>query len=445
MTAQLRKEMTDVQSLRIALTQKEKDTLTGKQGAVLQKILKTVVFFGEALGAKRLVNITGKGHFVISHAIPGISPSLEMLDALIAADLKTRYPFTLDPIAPLDYENWWLNPDQVKTLDRMYRDQKPYDEKMLQLGLWNHEAYTCTPYLPEIGNLPKRGDVLAWSESTCVVFANSVLGARTNRNGAILDLLCNIIGKAPLSGFLTDEGRQASWRIEVKTEKLPPPQLLGAAIGGKILADVPYIAGLDRFLGTDLNPFVRDYLHEMGAACAAAGAVGLYHVENITPEAIDYKLDLLTGDYRTLIIDEDVLRNLLRSYPVLWNTINVKPEKCYLGCPHLSSNQLEWWAKKIHERLKQHGTKLLKVKTTICSAPQVLAKFRKNKKVFRKLSQAGVRFSAACPMQLFDNAVSKDEAIITNSNKLRTYTPARFFPDEEIVGILVTGEILEGE
>ena len=124
--------MTDFQSLRIALTQKEKEILSGEKGATLQKILTTVVLYGEALGAKKLVNITGKGHFVISHAIPGISPSLEMLDALIAAGLKTQYPFTVDPMAPLDYENWWLNPDQVKTLDRMYRDQKHYDEKMLQ-------------------------------------------------------------------------------------------------------------------------------------------------------------------------------------------------------------------------------------------------------------------------------------------------------------------------
>ena len=441
----LRENMTDFQSLKIALTQKEKEILAGKKGATLQKILTTVVLYGEALGAKKLVNITGKGHFVISHAIPGISPSLEMLDVLIAAGLKTQYPFTVDPMAPLDYENWWLNPDQVKTLDRMYRDQKRYDEKMLHLGLWGHEAYTCTPYLPEIGNVPKQGDILAWSESTCVVFANSVLGARSNRNGAILDLLCNVIGKAPLFGFLTDEGRQATWWIEVKTEKLPPPQLLGAAIGRKVLADVPYIVGLSRFLGTGMNPCVRDYLHEMGAACAAAGAVGLYHVENITPEAVDYETDLLTSDYATFIIDEKMLQNLLQSYPVLWNTKNAKPEKCYLGCPHLSLNQLAWWADKIHERLKKQGTRLLNVKTTICSAPQVLERFRKNKKAFQKLSQAGVRFSPACPMQLFDNAVSMNQAIITNSNKLRTYTHARFFPDEEIVDILVTGEIMEGK
>jgi hypothetical protein len=257
-----------------------------------------------------------------------------------------------------------------------------------------------------------------------------------------MDLLCNIAGKVPLSGLLTDEGRQAIWKIEVKTAKLPPPQLLGAAIGEKVLADVPYIVGLDRFLGTGINPYTRDYLHDLGAACATAGAVGLYHVENITPEAVDYGIDLLTNDFKTYVIDEGKLQDLLRSYPVLWKDKDAKPEKCYLGCPHLSLDQLEWWADRIHERLKKQGTKLLKVKTVICSASQVLEKFMENKKGWQRLSQAGVKFSPACPMQLFDNDLSKDEAIITNSNKLRTYTNARFFPDKEILEILTTVEIM---
>jgi hypothetical protein len=428
-------------NMKISLTQEEKDILEGKQGAMLQKIMKTVVLYGEALEAKRLVDITGKGHFVITHAIPGISPSMEMLDALLAADLKTMHPFTLDPIAPLDYENWHLTPAQKMTLDQMYQAQKSYDEKMQQLGLLSPEACTCTPYLPEVGNMPGRGDILAWSESACVVFVNSVLGARSNRNGAIMDLLCNIVGKVPLSGFLTDEGRKATWRIEIKTAELPSPQLLGAAIGKTVLADVPYIAGLDRFFGTDMDQDARDYLHEMGAGGATAGAVGLYHVENMTPEAVDEGPDLLVGGFNSHIIDDDVLQDLLKSYPVLWADKNAQPEKCYLGCPHLSLNQLEWWADKIHEALMMENRKAIKIKTTICAAPKVLAKFRKNKKAWKQLTRAGVKFSPACPMQLFDNNLSEKEAIITNSNKLRAYTNARFFLDEQIVKIMTTGDI----
>jgi predicted aconitase len=209
--------MIALEHLRIGLTREERDILRGRQGPVLQKVMETVVLYGEALGAERLVDIDGNGHFVIAYAIPGIAPSMEMLDELVAAGLKTKTPFTLDPKPPLDFENWWLNPAQVQLLEQMYEDQERYDERMGQLGLRDSDAWTCTPYLPQVGNIPKRGDVLAWSESACAIFANSVLAARTNRNGAVMDLLCGIVGKAPLAGLLTDKGRRATWLIEVDT------------------------------------------------------------------------------------------------------------------------------------------------------------------------------------------------------------------------------------
>ncbi|HEY72900.1 MAG: hypothetical protein B6I35_04775 [Anaerolineaceae bacterium 4572_32.2] len=433
--------MTNLENLEIKLTQEERDILQGEQGTAMQKVMKSVVLYGEALGAERLVDIEGDGHFVIAYAIPGIAPSMEMLDELTAAGLETKSPFTLDPKPPLDFENWWLNPNQVQLLKQMYRDQERYDEKMLQLGLRDTDACTCTPYLPQVGNVPKRGAILAWSESACAIFANSVLAARTNRQGAIMDLLCGIAGKTPLAGLLTDEGRRAAWLIEVHTNKLPPPQLLGAAIGMQVLADVPFIVGLDRFLGPGLNTETRDYLHEMGAACATAGAVGLFHVENITPEAIDYGRELLVPDHENYAIDDRHLDDLLASYPVLWTDKDAKPEKCFIGCPHLSLEQLYWWTEKIHGGLQAKGRARLAVKTTMCAAPQVLQTFRSDAEARQKLEGAGVKLSAGCPMQLFDNDLSAGDAIITNSNKLRAYTAARFFPDEELAEIMVSGGI----
>ena len=433
--------MANLENLEIKLTQEERDILRGKQGPTMQKVMKTVVLYGKALGAERLVDIEGGGHFVIAYAIPGIAPSMEMLDELVAAGLKTKSPFTLDPKPPLDFENWWLNPEQVQLLKQMYQDQERYDERMLQLGLRGPDACTCTPYLPQVGNVPKRGDILAWSESACAIFANSVLAARTNRHGAIMDLLCGIAGKTPLAGLLTDEGRRATWLIEVNTDKLPLPQLLGAAIGMQVLADVPFIVGLDRFLGPGLNKETRDYLHEMGAACATAGAVGLFHVENITPEAIDYGRDLLVPNHETYSIDDRQLEDLLASYPVMWTDKDAKPDKGFIGCPHISLQQLYWWTKKIHSGLQARGQRRLAVKVTMCAAPQVLQTFKSDAEARQKLEGAGVKLSAGCPMQLFDNNLSAGEAIVTNSNKLRAYTAARFFPDEELVEILVSGEI----
>ena len=433
--------MGNLDNLAIELSQEERDILQGKQGLVLQRIMETVVLYGEAMGAERLVDIEGDGHFVIAYAIPGIAPPLEMLDELLAAGLKTRFPFTLDPRPPLDFENWWLRPEQVQMLEEMYQEQMPYEQKLLQLGLRDPDAWTCTPYLPQVGNIPKRGAILAWSESACAIFANSVLGARTNKNGAIMDLMCSIVGKTPLAGLLTDEGRRATWLIEIHTERLPPPQLLGAAIGKKVLADVPYIVGLDRWLGSGLDARSRDYLHEMGAGCATAGAVALFHVENITPEAIDYARELLLPGYQSFCIDDQYLQDLLASYPPLWEDKGATPEKCFIGCPHLSLRQLYWWTAKVGAALSAHGRRRLSVKTTLCAAPQVLREFESDAEACEKLKDAGVKLSAGCPMQLFDNDLSAGEAIVTNSNKLRAYTAARFFPDEELVEILVSGKI----
>jgi len=434
--------MADLENLKIKLTEEERDILQGKQGPTMQKVMETVVLYGEALGADRLVDIEGDGHFAIPWASPGIAPPLEMLDQLAAAGLKTTHPFTLDPRAPLDTENLSLRPEQEQTLEHMYRDQALYDERMLQLGLRDTDAYTCSPCLPEVGNAPKRGTVLAWSESSCVIFANSVLGARSNRNGAIMDLLSNIVGKTPLTGLLTDEGRRASWLVEVETTRLPHPQMLGAAIGMRVLEDVPFIVGLDSFLGAGLGEETVDYLREMGAACATYGAVGLFHVRGITPEVVDQGTELLLADHATLVIDDQELQDLLASYPLLWPDKGARPERCFIGCPHLSLRQLYWWTNEIHNTLQARGQRQLAVQTIVCAAPQVLQKFKADAKAYQRLERAGVKLSATCVETLFEHVLGPKDAILTNSNKLRVYSTARFFPDEELIEILVSGEMI---
>lgn len=403
--------------------------------------MRTVVGYAEALSAERLVEITGNGHFVIAYALPGIAPSVAMLDELVATGLTTCRPFTLDPLPPLDYENWFLDPAQIEKLETMYADQGVYMERMASLGLLAPDACTCTPYLPEVGNLPRRGDILAWSESACVVFANSVIGARSNRNGAIVDLLCNIVGRAPLSGLLTDEGRRATRRVEVVTESLPVAQLLGAAIGRYVVAEVPYVVGLDRWLGPPEERATLDYLHEMGAAAATAGAVGLFHVEGVTPEAVDEGEGLLVPGYDTYRVDEGVLSRLETGLPVLWEDPGAAPDKCFVGCPHLSLEQLRRWAQSIVAELGDRGLERVRVPTTLAAAPGVLRAFGEDADLAGRLREAGVRLSPGCAMQLFDDDLSAGEAIITNSSKLRAYTHARYFRDEEIVRIVTEGSI----
>ena len=208
-----------------------------------------------------------------------LTPVFEMMDELIAHNLKTR-PFTVDP-RPLDYANVKCNPLGKLVFKIMYGKQEEYEGQLQKVGLKDENAFSCTCYLPEVGNIPKKGDILAWAESSAVVYANSVIRARGNRNSGIIELFCGILGKAPEFGLLTDEGRRAKWLVEVKTTKVPNAQVLGSAIGMKVVEDVPYITGLDRFLGAGLSPDTCDYLKDMGAASASNGAVGLYHVKTL--------------------------------------------------------------------------------------------------------------------------------------------------------------------
>jgi hypothetical protein len=397
-----------------------------------------MVLYAEALEADKFVDIDWAGHFSIPFALPGVGPRLEMLDELAAAGLKTKFPFTLDPRAPADFDALGVTPEQKKMFMEMLRDQPAYDERMLQLGLRDKDAYTCTPYFPEVGNIPPRGSILAWSESSCVVYANSVLGARTNRNSSILDILSNLVGKTPLTGLLTDAGRRASWLVEVNTRRRPNPQLLGAAIGMKVLEDVPFIAGLDRFLSPGLDEKTVDFLKEMGAACAAIGAVGLYHVEAITPEAVDCGRKLLKADYRTYTIDDRELEGLFASYPVMWADKQTEPRKCMIGCPHLSLAELYQWTENICGGLEAAGREKVALETILCAAPQIIKKFQADEKTFKRLERTGVKLTDTCPEAYMNNPLCAREAVATNSNKFRAFTTARMYLDQDLIR-LITG------
>ena len=417
------------------LTQEEQDILNGKEGETKAKIMQTVVEFGDLFGEEELVPVTNCGHLVTSFGIGLLKPVYRIMDEIINAGLKTPYPFTVDP-RPIDYENVKCNIlDKLIFSKIMYSKQKHYEEQLAKIGLKNKNAFTCTCYLNEVGNTPKYGDVLSWAESSAVVYANSVLGARCNRNSGMLDIFGALIGKVPKFGLLTDEGRKANWVIEIKTSHLPEAQILGSAIGMKVMEDVPYVVGLDKFLGEELTDDVVSYLKDFGAATASNGAVGLYHIENLTPEAKKYGKKIINKNYKTYVIDDAELERVYQSYPVMWKDKNAKPTLCFIGCPHLSLSQLHSWTNKIEENLKASGKKKVCVRTVMTSAPDVKEKFMQSED-YKKLKKFGVNLSSICPLMYTNNPIAGSKPIITNSNKLRTYSKARYYKDDDIVKII---------
>ena len=421
------------------LTKEEQEILNGAQGETKAKILKTLVEFGDVFGAEKLVPVTHDGHLVTSFGIGLIKPLFRIMDEIIDAGIKTKYPFTVDP-RPIDYKNVKCGLlDKLIFSKIMYSQQKRYEEQLQKIGLKNINGFTCTCYMDEVGNIPKYGDVLSWAESSAVVYANSVLGARCNRNSGMLDIFGAIIGKVPYFGLLTDEGRKADWIIEVKTTKKPEAQILGSAIGLKVMEDVPYVKGLDKFLGTELTDDAKSYLKDFGAATASNGAVGLYHIENLTPEAKKLGNKLIKQHVKTYVIDDEELERVYKSYPVLWKNKEAKPKLCFIGCPHLSYNQLVNWAENIINGLNETGNKKVKVRTILTTSPDVRNKFEQTE-LYKKLMKTGAKVSSICPLMYTNNPLAGKKPIITSSNKLRTYSSSKYLKDEEILNVIIGKE-----
>ena len=420
------------------LNDEQKAILNGEKGETLAKVMKTLVMYGEAFNAEKLVPITSKyNHLVTSFGLKVMSPVYDLMQQLLDAGVASGQKFSVDP-RPLD-KNVPANFLQNLVFNKfMYSKQDFYEKQLEQLGLMDENAFSCTCYMDEVGNKPQKGDVLSWAESSAVVYANSVLGARCNRNSGIIDIMGSIVGYVPYFGLLTDEGRKATWVVKIQTTKKPEAQLLGSAIGMKVMEDVPYVMGLDQWIGSELNDAACAYLKDFGAATASNGAVGLYHIANLTPEAVELGENLIAENAKEYIIDDAELERVKNNYPVIWKNPDATPKLCFVGCPHLSMEQLKDWTVKLEEKLAAGGKKKVSIPTVFTAAPAVLKAFNETEYAAR-LKATGVITSYICPLMYMNNPLCKKMPVITSSNKLRTYTSARYHTDAEILAIITGG------
>ena len=420
------------------LTFEQQQILNGEKGETLKKVMETLVRYGELFGATKLVPVTSKyNHLVTSFGLKALGPVYELMNKLIEEGAISKQQFSCDP-RPIDknvpasfLQNFIFN-------KFMYSRQEFYEGQLKKLGLMDENAFTCTCYLDQVGNKPQKGEVLSWAESSAVVYANSVLGARCNRNSGIMDIMGSILGYVPYFGLLTDEGRKASWIIEIKTTKKPEAQLLGSAIGMKVMEAVPYVKGLDKWLGSELTDEACTYLKDFGAATASNGAVGLYHIDNLTPEAKEQGEALINDNAQVYVIDDAELQRVYDNYPIMWKSVDMKPKLCFIGCPHMSLEQLKSWTDKVEDALKAAGNKKVIIPTVFTASPQVLKEFNETDYAPR-LKATGIITSYICPLMYMNNPLSGKMPVITSSNKLRTYTTARYYTDDEILVQITKG------
>ena len=311
------------------LTPEQEQMLAGAHGEVKQRMLRLLVAIGEIYGAERMVPITSAQISGVSYKSIG-DPGLQLLEDLANSGARVEVPTTLNPTG-MDLKLWKELGIPADFAEKQLRIVEAFRRMGVQI------TATCVPYL--VGNRPKFGERIAWAESSAVVFANSVLGARTNRESGLTALAAAICGVTPEYGLHLEQNRKATLVVDVEVGLKGAADFgaLGHFVGSKFPNAVPYFRGLG-------NPS-EDELKALGAAMAASGAIAMFHAENLTPEAKDQELE---GLERLKFNSDD----LAQARAQLGSEL--EPDLAVIGCPHASLAEIQEIAQKLRgKRVKK--------------------------------------------------------------------------------------------
>ena len=430
----------------MSLTKEEQDIMDGKKGPELAKVMKIVVAHGNAFNAEKLVDLGGAPHSSLFTGQDYLKPIIEMFQQCADAGLKSYAPYTVNPRC-YDVYNVENNAKDMKVIYELYGVQRDLDWVHAQLGAPDLNLRSCACYVDEVGNQPKAGTYVAWAESSAVNYGNSALGLRTNRNASGMELLCALLGKAPLFGLMTDEGRMSTWLVDVKTTKQPDWGVLGTAIGLKVVDANPFIAGIDKYLGTEVSNDNMHWLKKMGSATASSGAVGLYHVENLTPDAKQKGRKLLKEGYQTYVYDDKEQARVLGNYPTKFPERPKDPTIAIIGCPHNTYKEILDWGTNVTEAMEKKGLKTPALPTKLLCANVVRDRLVKEHPLLvGKMTEANMRFSNMCSLSYVGmKGFSEDMFAVTNSGKTRNYYAfVQYLKDDALVETILTGKIPKG-
>ena len=306
------------------LTKEEERIIGGEYGEGYKKMLEVLVKIGEIYNADSLIPIKSAQISGVSYNTIG-EHGLHFLKSL--KGVKVKVPSTLNPLA---FDEKHI--EDLKVSGELFKKQMEIIKSYLDMGI--RATMTCTPYY--YNNIPKFGEHIAWAESSAVIYANSIIGARTNREGSISALASAIIGKTPNYGLHLERNRKASTIVDVNFEMSGEDYpLLGLYIGENV-GGIPYL----RIRGND------DDFKLLGAAMAASGSIAMFHIENYTPEfknAIDENIERIVIERRDLEKYRGVEENI---------------DLVAIGCPHASKNELRKIAEFIKGKEKRRNVEL---------------------------------------------------------------------------------------
>lgn len=320
------------------LTDEERDWLEGGGGPALKRAMEIVVALGTIYGAPTLIPVESVQISGVSYRNIG-DAGLRFLRQWADEGARVRVPTTLNPTA-MDMVRWEAQGFSADFADK----QRQVVDAFARMGVGEGAPLpTCTPYL--IGNRPAQGAHVAWAESSAVAFANSVLGARTNREGGPGAIAAALTGRTGAYGLHREENRLATLCVEVRArlDTISDYSALGAIVGRRAGQAVPYFADLP--VDAVGDPLVEEKLKALGAAMAATGAVGLFHVADVTPEA--RAAAMLAPAYERLVIDD-----VAPGYASLSDDVD-RVDLVWIGCPHASLREIALVAEALRDRRVQ--------------------------------------------------------------------------------------------
>ncbi len=414
------------------LTSEEEAMLVGAEGPGVKRAMEIVVALARIYGAADLVPVTHAQIAGVSYKNLG-DAGVQFLSDWAAEGAQVRIPTTLNPMGMErgKWQGWGIQPSfanpQLSVIDAFTR-----------MGVT--PTMSCTPYLfPQYK--PRRGDALAWAESSAVAFANSVIGARSNREGGPSALAAAIVGRTARYGYHLDEHRRANWVVEIRcpVQSVADFGALSYTVGKAVGNGVPWFADLGAWLpplpgDLTLGGLAGDRLKTLGAGLAAYGAVAVYHIAGYTPEARDAGEALIRPDARRLAIE-----SLADAYRIMDADPDLrKIDLVTIGCPHASLTEIELAAQTLRgktlatrlwvttgELTRQRAAELGYVQTIEAAGGEVVAD----------------TCAVVAPMRMLDV-----RTMATNAGKMACYAPMhsgvkmRFGEIEQCLDAAITGE-----
>ena len=382
------------------LTDNEKKMRDGHLGAAVSMAMSILVDLGEAIDAAAMVEIT---HVHTDSGFYLGDAGLEFVEHLAALGGQVAVPTSMNNTS-FDIEHCRSYGVSAELANKIRRLEKAH------LAMGAIPSWTCAPY--QDGILPKPGSRIAWSESNAIVFANSVLGARTNRTGDLVDICCALTGRAPKTGLYLDENRMAA--IHAKLEDFPAEAyadarfypLLGYFIGKQCGDQVVAISGIPKCV-------TMDDLKGLGAATASSGATALFHIVGITPEAPTLAACLKNDTtIQTITVTPDALK---KTEALLCTAENEQLDWVGLGCPHFSYAEFTELAEYIE------GKKINSdIAFSVFTSRKIL-RWVDHKGILDKLTDAGIEVYADGCLLLYPQSLKRSGTMMTNSAKAANY------------------------